>query len=89
MKPIYQAKLLVVAVAPAKSFNRRDFMRDHLEDIIRELKEVMIDLDKVEAGSYGYKSAAPRARKALMKASKDLRDIRALIQEAKNAHEEK
>ena len=64
-------------------------MRDHLEDIIRELKEVMIDLDKVEAGSYGYKSAAPRARKALMKASKDLRDIRALVQEAKNSHEEK
>ena len=56
-------------------------MRDHLEDIIRELKEVMIDLDKVEAGSYGYKSAAPRARKALMKASKDLRDIRTLVQE--------
>ena len=63
-------------------------MGDHLEDIIRELKEVMIDLDKVEAGSYGYKSAAPRARKALMKASKDLRDIRTLVQEAKKAHEE-
>lgn len=63
-------------------------MRDHLENIIRDLKEVMADLDKVEAGSYGYKSAAPRARKALMKASKDLRDIRGLVQEAKNAHEE-
>jgi len=63
-------------------------MRDHLEDIIRDLKEVMADLDKVEAGSYGYKSAAPRARKALMKASKDLREIRGLVQEAKNAHEE-
>lgn len=63
-------------------------MRDYLEDIIRELKEVMADLDKVEAGSYGYKSAAPRARKALMKASKDLREIRTLVQEAKTSHEE-
>ena len=64
-------------------------MRDQLEDIIRELREVMADLDKVEAGAYGYKSAAPRARKVLMKASKDLRDIRVIVQEAKNAHEEK
>ena len=38
-------------------------MREELENIIRNLKEVMDDLDKVEAGSYGYKSAAPRARK--------------------------
>ena len=88
MKPTSQAKLLVAAV-PAKSFRRRSFMRDHLENIIRELKEVLADLDKVEAGAYGYKSAAPRARKALMKASKDLRDIRGLVQEAKSAHEEK
>jgi hypothetical protein len=63
-------------------------MRDHLENIIRDLKEVMADLDKVEAGSYGYKSAAPRARKALMKASKDLREVRNLVQEAKTSHEE-
>lgn len=64
-------------------------MREELENIIRNLKEVMDDLDKVEAGSYGYKSAAPRARKALMEASKELRDVRTLIQEAKKNHEEK
>jgi ElaB/YqjD/DUF883 family membrane-anchored ribosome-binding protein len=64
-------------------------MREELENIIRNLKEVMDDLDKVEAGSYGYKSAAPRARKALMEASKDLRDVRASVQETKKNHEEK
>jgi hypothetical protein len=64
-------------------------MREELENIIRNLKEVMDDLDKVEAGAYGYKSAAPRARKALMEASKELRDVRTSIQEVKNSHEEK
>lgn len=64
-------------------------MREELENIIRNLKEVMDDLDKVEAGAYGYKSAAPRARKALMEASKELRDVRAVIQEIKNSHEQK
>ena len=64
-------------------------MREESENIIRNLKEVMDDLDKVEAGSYGYKSAAPRARKALMEASKELRDVRTLVQEAKKNHEEK
>ena len=64
-------------------------MRDQLERIIHNLKEVMEDLDKVEAGSYGYKSAAPRARKALMEASKDLREVRTTVQEIKNSHEEK
>jgi len=64
-------------------------MREELENIIRNLKEVMDDLDKVEAGSYGYKSAAPRARKALMEASKDLREVRASVQETKKNHEEK
>ena len=64
-------------------------MRDQLEKIIHTLKEVMEDLDKVEAGAYGYKSAAPRARKALMEASKDLRDIRTVVQEVKNSHEDK
>ena len=64
-------------------------MREELENIIRNLKEVMDDLDKVEAGSYGYKSAAPRARKALMEASKELRDVRASVQETKKNHEEK
>jgi ElaB/YqjD/DUF883 family membrane-anchored ribosome-binding protein len=64
-------------------------MRDQLERIIHDLKEVMEDLDKVEAGSYGYKSAAPRARKTLMEASKHLREVRTTVQEIKNSHEEK
>ena len=63
-------------------------MREQLESIITELQEVLIDLDKVEAGAYGYKSAAPRARKALMEASKSLREIRANVQDKKKAHEE-
>jgi hypothetical protein len=64
-------------------------MREQLENIIRDLKEATEDLDKVEAGSYGYKSAAPRARKALMEASKQIREIRTEIQEVKKSHEEK
>jgi|TARA_R110001583_G_scaffold64681_1_gene187417 hypothetical protein len=64
-------------------------MREELENIIRDLKEIAEDLDKVEAGSYGYKSAAPRARKSLMEASKVLRDIRTTVQETKKTHEEK
>ena len=64
-------------------------MREELENTIRDLKEVLEDLNKVEAGAYGYKSAAPRARKALMEASKHLRDIRTDVQEAKKTHEEK
>lgn len=63
-------------------------MREELEKIIRNLTEIKEDLDKVEAGSYGYKSAAPRARKALMEASKQLRDIRTVVQEQKKSHEE-
>ncbi len=64
-------------------------MRDQLESIISELQEVLMDLDKVEAGAYGYKSAAPRARKSLMEASKQLREIRADVQNKKKEHEEK
>jgi hypothetical protein len=64
-------------------------MREQLEGIIKELQEVLAELDKVEAGSYGYKSAAPRARKALMEASKGLKDLRTEVQEKKKAHEEK
>ena len=64
-------------------------MREQLESIIAELQEVLMDLDKVEAGAYGFKSAAPRARKVLMEASKSLREIRAEVQDKKKAHEEK
>ena len=64
-------------------------MRETLEQIVKELQQTLMDLDKVDAGAYGYKSAAPRARKALMEASKELRDVRAVVQEVKNSHEEK
>jgi ElaB/YqjD/DUF883 family membrane-anchored ribosome-binding protein len=64
-------------------------MREEVEKIIKELQSILDDLDKVEAGSYGFKSAAPRARKALMEASKSLRDVRAEVQDKKKDHEEK
>lgn len=64
-------------------------MRDKLEQILKELQEAMLDLEKVEAGAYGFKSAAPRARKVLMEASKELKNLRAEVQDKKKAHEEK
>tara|TARA_R100001015_G_C4626816_1_gene186026 strand:- start:1224 stop:1442 length:219 start_codon:yes stop_codon:yes gene_type:complete len=70
-------------------FSKEKNMRDQLEKIIANLQGILDELDKVEAGSYGYKSAAPRARKALMEASKELRDVRTIVQEVKNSHEQK
>ncbi len=61
-------------------------MRERLEIIIEELRAAMIDVDKVEAGTYGYKAAAPRARKAALTAIKELKELRAEIQEKKNSH---
>ncbi len=87
MKLICLGKSLV-AVDPAK-FSKEKNMRDQVEKIIKNLEACLSDLDKVNAGGYGYKSAAPRARKALMAASKELRDIRAEVQEVKKSHDEK
>jgi hypothetical protein len=64
-------------------------MREQVEKIIKDLELCLNDISKVEAGAYGYKSAAPRARKVLMEASKQLKEIRAEVQEVKKAHEEK
>ena len=64
-------------------------MREQVEKIIRNLEACLDDLDKVNAGGYGYKSAAPRARKVLMASSKELRDVRVEIQEIKKSHDEK
>ena len=61
-------------------------MRERLEIIIEELKTAMADVDKVEAGTYGYKAAAPRARKATLSAIKELKELRSEIQEKKNSH---
>lgn len=59
-------------------------MRERLEAIIEELRLAMADVDKVEAGTYGYKAAAPRARKAALTAIKELKELRAEIQDKKN-----
>lgn len=61
-------------------------MRERLELIIEELKSAMGDIDKVESGSYGYKAAAPRARKAALTAIKELKELRLEIQNKKNSH---
>jgi hypothetical protein len=87
MKLIYRVKS-PVAVDLAK-FSKEKSMREQVEKIIKELEACLGDLDKVNAGGYGYKSAAPRARKALMAASKELRDIRSEVQEVKKSHDEK
>ncbi len=63
-------------------------MREHIEKIIKDLEGCLDDLDKVQAGGYGYKSAAPRARKVLMESSKSLREVRAEVQEIKKSHDE-
>ena len=87
MKPTYRARSLAEQVV-AKFFRRKS-MREQVEKIIKELEACLGDLDKVNAGGYGYKSAAPRARKGLMAASKELRDVRAEVQEIKKSHDEK
>ena len=87
MKPICQARLLVVAVHV--KFSKEKSMREEIEKVIKDLQLCLDDLSKVEAGGYGYKSAAPRARKVLMEASKQLKQVRAKVQEVKKSHEEK
>ena len=62
-------------------------MRERLELIIEELKLAMSDIDKVEGGTYGFKAAAPRARKAALTAIKELKELRAEIQEKKKSHQ--
>ena len=61
-------------------------MRERLEIIIEELKTALADVDKVDTGTYGYKVAAPRARKKALEAIKELKELRAEIQEKKNSH---
>jgi len=62
-------------------------MRERLEIIIEDLQRAMADIDKVEAGTYGFKAAAPRARKAALAAIKELKELRAEIQEKKNSYQ--
>ena len=65
-----------------------EIMREEIEKVIQALQATLEDLDKVENGTYGYKSAAPRARKALMEATKQIKDIRTKVQEVKKSHEQ-
>ena len=62
-------------------------MREKLEIIIEQLKGALADVDKVEAGVYGFKAAAPRARKSALHAIKELKELRSEIQEKKNSHQ--
>jgi len=62
-------------------------MRERLELIIEALKTAMTDVDKVESGTYGFKAAAPRARKAALSAIKELKELRLDIQTKKNSHD--
>ena len=48
-------------------------MRETLEKIVKELQQTLMDLDKVDAGAYGYKSAAPRVRKSLWSQQRKLK----------------
>ena len=61
-------------------------MRERLELIIEELKQTLSDVDKVESGTYGFKAAAPRVRKSALSAIKQLKELRAEIQEKKKSH---
>lgn len=64
-------------------------MKEEVEKMIEELQGVLGDLAKVEAGAYGFKSAAPKARKVLMEVAKGLKEVRTKVQEVKASHEEK
>lgn len=64
-------------------------MKEKLEAVIEQLKKTLEDVEKVDTGSYGFKSAAPRARKALMEATKSIKEVRTAVQDKKKAHEEK
>ena len=48
-----------------------------------------MDLDKVDAGAYGYKSAAPRVRKILMESTKKIKDLRTAVQDKKKSTNQK
>ena len=62
-------------------------MREEVIEIIAELQDALADIEKVENGSYGFKAAAVRVRKVLLTSSKQLKDVRKEVQEAKNSHD--
>ena len=64
--------------------NLEEDIRIHIKNAFQSIFEV--DLDIVESGSYGYKAAAPRVRKVALTAIKELKELRAEIQDKKNSH---
>ena len=59
-------------------------MREQLKEMIEKLAGILVELDKVEAHLYGYKSAAVRARKVMQECRNDLADLRKEVQDKKN-----
>ena len=59
-------------------------MREQLKERIEKLEGILVELDKVEALLYGYKSAAVRARKVMQECRNDLADLRKEVQDKKN-----
>jgi|TARA_R110002124_G_scaffold66472_2_gene181019 hypothetical protein len=59
-------------------------MKEKMEALIESLQASITDLEKVEGHSYGYKSAAVRARKAMHHVRKELQELRKEVQLKKN-----
>ena len=59
-------------------------MKERMETLIENLQNAIADLEKVEEKSYGYKSAAVRARKAMHAARNELQELRKEVQLKKN-----
>ena len=59
-------------------------MKEKMEALIESLQASIVDLEKVEGHSYGYKSAAVRARKVMHHVRKELQELRKEVQLKKN-----
>jgi ElaB/YqjD/DUF883 family membrane-anchored ribosome-binding protein len=59
-------------------------MKDKITQIIEDLNNILLDIEKIESKSYGYKAAAVRARKVLHESRKEFQEIRKEIQAKKN-----
>ncbi len=58
-------------------------MKDKIEHLIEQLQSIVPDVEKVEEHSYGYKSAAVRARKKLLELRNAMQELRKEVQEKK------
>jgi len=59
-------------------------MKDKVTQIIENLNNILLDIEKIESKSYGYKAASVRARKVLHESRKAFQEIRKEIQAKKN-----